>query len=169
MKLFALPLLFLFLSCSSSANTQNSNEIPPSAPNTEEEPASTSSQTPGLSMAELFPLSDASALIGCQAEPSVKKDDRDYRTSVTYSCTDPFVILSAALVWTKDGNKQDVSRRDSNPALEKISVSGADAAHLVEAQGRLMVAKGKYLLTVQMPNSGREKLISIAEKVLQQL
>jgi hypothetical protein len=32
-----------------------------------------------------------------------------------------------------------------------------------------MVAKGKYLLTVQMPNADQGALTSIAEKIIQQL
>jgi hypothetical protein len=58
------------------------------------------------------------------------------------------------------------SRRDDNPALEKINIPGADAAHFVEAQGRLMLAKGKYLVTVQIAAGERDVIFEVAEEVL---
>lgn len=173
MKLTLLrSLLFplILFSCNANGPEASALETPVSASTpTVVSDTPQSPPAPTLSISELFPLSEATAIIGCNGEPSTKKDDRDHRTSVTYSCTDPFTILSAALTWTKDGSDQDVSRRDNNSALEKVSVNGTDAAHLMAAQGRLMVAKGKYQLTVQLPNGEQATLISIAENILGQL
>lgn len=166
--LFLFLLSFSFLNCTSEP-TANAATTPDATPSTVAEPPVTP-QLPTLVMAELLPLEEAKTLINCSQDPSAKQDDREYSTSVTYSCTDPFSILSASLVWKKDGTVQDASRRDNNPALEKLTtVPGADSAHLMAAQGRLMVAKGTYLLTVQIPGAEAPALSAIAAKILAQL
>jgi hypothetical protein len=165
--LFILLLSCLLINCTAEPASDAATTPPPATAPAESD---ASPQPTALIMAELLPTEEAAAILDCIETPSLRQDDREYSTSATYSCTNPFALLSVSLAWKKDGTAQDVSNRDNNPALEKItSIMGADAAHLMAAQGRLMVAKGTYLLTVQLPDADAPTLSAVAEKILAQL
>ncbi len=123
----------------------------------------------GTEVCQLYSADKASSLLGCNSDLNKKIDNRDNSYGCTFICTDPFVTFAVSAVWTKDGSNQDVSRRDDNPALEKVNIPGADAAHFVEAQGRLMIAKGKYLMTVQIAPADRDAIFKVAEEVVADL
>lgn len=169
------PFLFsLLLSLAACSNTSTDATSAPEEAASESmiptaDEISASRFSPGTEVCQLYSTDKVSSLLGCNSDLNKKIDNRDNSYGCTFICTDPFVTFAVSAVWTKDGSKQNVSRRDDNPALEKVSIPGADAAHFVEAQGRLMIAKGKYLMTVQIAPSDREAIFKVAEEVLAEL
>ncbi|MEL7161975.1 MAG: hypothetical protein AAFN92_14535 [Bacteroidota bacterium] len=155
-------LLFVGFFCACGSNEAPANEEAP-AP---EASLTTSTEKPEVNLCSIISEADAQALLGCNATPKQRGDARDGRTTCQYSCSAPFSNLSMSVVWTKDGKDQDVSRRDDNPALTKIDVPGADAAHLSQGQGRLMLAKGKYLVEVQLVPNNEAALAETGAKIL---
>ncbi|MEO0732909.1 MAG: hypothetical protein AAFZ52_08745 [Bacteroidota bacterium] len=127
------------------------------------------SAPPITSLCALFSMADAQELLGCQTEPNSRSNNGDNRLACQYACSNPFSSLSLSLVWRADGKGQDVSDRDNNPALQKVNVAGADAAHFAAAQGRLMAAKGKYLLEMQLVPAKEAATLAAAAKILAEL
>jgi hypothetical protein len=169
--LFLIGLAISLFACSGSATeTATSPETtPPEAALVKAEVVPPPPATPfatGTEVCQLYSADKVARLLGCDNDLKPKIDNSERSYNCLFMCTAPFSTFSVSAGWTKSGNKQDVSRRDDNPALEKINIPGADAAHFVEAQGRLMLAKGKYLVTVQIAAGERDVIFEVAEEVL---
>lgn len=163
--LYTLPLLFLSACGGETTTEATATETEPVSEVAEQvsEPAAEEKQ---VDVCTLLTAEMAQAFMGCNTEVS----GGAIRNSCKYGCTDPFGGLTLSISEASSANYDDIkARRDENPMMEAVEVSGAVFAHFAQAQGSLNFYTDTQSFSLQAVGRGKEEVVALAEEILGQL
>ncbi|MEM8585787.1 MAG: hypothetical protein AAGF87_16030 [Bacteroidota bacterium] len=163
--LYTLPLLFL-LACGSENTTEGTTTETEPASEVSEQAAEPAAEKEQLDVCTLLTAEMAQAFMGCNTEVS----GGSIRNSCKYGCTDPFGGLTLSVSEASSANYGDIkARRDENPVMEAVEVSGAVFAHFAQAQESLNFYTDTHSFSLQAIGRGKEEVIALAEEILGKL